>query len=65
MRSWLLGFMAAYLGSFKEAEKVVDRIVWATEKPPFSVGLDDRVLTFRGEFPSMKELREFRQWNHE
>jgi hypothetical protein len=33
-----------------------------TEKPPAFVGIDDRVLTFRGEWPDVEELRGFRPW---
>src|ERR1700690_2212283 len=32
------------------------------EKPPAFVGIDDRVLTFRGEWPSVEELRGFKTW---
>lgn len=33
------------------------------EKPPAFVGIDDRVLTFRGVWPSLDELKNFRPWN--
>jgi hypothetical protein len=33
-----------------------------TEKPPAFIGIDDRVLTFRGEWPDVEELRGFRPW---
>ena len=34
-----------------------------TEKPPAFVGLDDRILTFRGEWPDVQELRNFKPWS--
>ncbi len=41
---------------------IVDRLVFPTEKPPAFVGLDDRVLTFKGIWPSMEELKDFKTW---
>ena len=32
-------------------------------KPPAFVGIDDRVLTFEGEWPSMEQLLAFKPWN--
>ena len=39
-------------------------IVFATQKPPAMVMLDDRALTFTGKFPTMDELLAFKPWNH-
>jgi hypothetical protein len=36
-----------------------------TEKPPAFIGIDDRVLTFRGEWPDVEELRGFRTWTQD
>lgn len=33
-----------------------------TEKPPAFIGIDDRVLTFRGQWPDVEELRGFKTW---
>lgn len=38
------------------------KVRFPVEKPPFSVALDDRVLTFRGQFPTLDALRAFRAW---
>lgn len=38
-------------------------IKFPTEKPPAMVGIDDRVITFTGTFPTMNELRSFKPWN--
>lgn len=38
-------------------------IEWPTEKPPALVTLDDRALTFTGEWPEMGTLLEFKPWN--
>lgn len=34
-----------------------------TEKPPAFIGIDDRVLTFKGEWPDASELLKFKTWN--
>jgi len=34
-----------------------------TEKPPAFVGIDDRVITFMGEWPSINYLKNFKPWN--
>lgn len=39
------------------------QIEWPTEKPPALVTLDDRALTFTGEWPEMGTLLEFKPWN--
>ena len=38
-------------------------IEWPTEKPPAHVTLDDRAVTFTGEWPPLDELLAFRPWN--
>lgn len=36
---------------------------WPKEKPPAFLGIDDRVLTFTGEWPNAQELLKFKPWN--
>jgi len=38
-------------------------IVFPKDKPPARVGIDDRMITFTGEWPSMRELMNFKPWN--
>ena len=38
-------------------------IEFATEKPPASVTIDDRAITFNGTFPSTGDLYAFKPWN--
>ena len=33
------------------------------EKPPAFLGIDDRVLTFTGEWPKISDLKNFKPWN--
>ena len=43
-------------------EKMRKQLSFPTEKPPAFVALDDRVITFRGEWPNVDELRSFKTW---
>lgn len=45
------------------ARMAVYRIVFPEEKPPAFVGIDDRVLTFTGTWPTVESLRNFKTWN--
>ena len=38
-------------------------VKWPLFKPPAFVTLDDRALTFTGEWPAVAELRGFKPWN--
>lgn len=38
-------------------------ISFPNEKPPAFVGIDDRVLTFEGQWPSLDTLKNFKPWN--
>lgn len=37
--------------------------VFVTEKPPAFLGIDDRVLTFKGIWPTVEEMKNFKTWN--
>ncbi len=43
--------------------KEIVSISFPTEKPSAFIGLDDRVLTFNGQFPDVETLRTFKPWN--
>jgi hypothetical protein len=38
-------------------------LVWPTEKPPALVTIDDRAITFTGNWPSLDSLLAFKPWN--
>lgn len=42
---------------------IVAELKFPTEKPPAFVGIDDRVITFTGNWPSIVTLEEFKTWN--
>lgn len=65
---WLLRHIHAFADPWPDEidwhiGRLVKRIRFPLFKPPASVGLDDRVITFTGEFPSVKSLEGFVPWN--
>lgn len=46
-----------------DADEVLGQIQWPTEKPPALVTIDDRAITFTGEWPSIAALKSFKPWN--
>lgn len=47
-----------------EGEAAIDGLIsFPTEKPPAFVGIDDRILTFKGQWPAIEELKNFKPWN--
>jgi hypothetical protein len=64
MKHWLKEHMSEFYGPDRTRfDDVYYSIVFPTEKPPAMVGIDDRVLTFDGTWPSMRSLFEFKPWN--
>ena len=67
MKSWLADELIKAKG--KKADMVVisdfvnHTLKWPTVKPSAMVTLDDRAITFEGEFPSIRELLAFKPWN--
>lgn len=46
-----------------DADEILGQLQWPTEKPPALVTIDDRAITFTGEWPSISSLRGFKPWN--
>lgn len=46
-----------------DARAVVNRFEWPWFKPAALVTLDDRALTFTGQWPAASDLRGFKPWN--
>jgi hypothetical protein len=44
-------------------ETMVRALTWPTDKPAAKVTIDDRAITFQGEWPSMDDLQKFEPWN--
>ena len=64
MRRWLRRWMShdADMTIFEAEDWIIENIKFPTSKPPAFIGLDDRVLTFVGAFPSMDALKGFKSW---
>lgn len=45
------------------AQQVVGEIQWPLFKPSAMVTIDDRAITFTGQWPSLAELAAFQPWN--
>jgi hypothetical protein len=56
MKDWF------YLWAEGDWPQIVDKLSFPTEKPPAFVGIDDRVITFKGSWPDVEELRGFKTW---
>lgn len=73
MRRWLITHMAQHWedGGAPEPDILTDaamdwidkNITFPTEKPPAFLTLDDRALTFRGQWPTIESMLLFRPWN--
>lgn len=41
----------------------IQQIEWPTHKPSAMITIDDRAITFTGEWPTMDALKSFKPWN--
>lgn len=55
--------MQAWLARHAGEADWLDRIEWPDQPPNAQVKLDDRAMTFTGEWPAMETLAAFRPWN--
>ena len=68
MKVWLHTHLADWLESKnvlsyrEEATKLVNKITFATEKPPAALHIDDRAIQFKGTFPSARDIKNFKPW---
>lgn len=64
MHAWLkMHYAAALDGGWKEAERLLKEVDFPETKPPALVGIDDRQITFSGEWPDIDGLLAFKPWN--
>jgi hypothetical protein len=62
MQRWLEMHLCAAFGP-ESAEAIMRDVDWPTSKPSAFLTLDDRALTFTGEWPDPAELLKFKPWN--
>lgn len=46
-----------------KCDDILSEIDWPVSKPPAMVTIDDRAITFTGEWPSIEFLQAFKPWN--
>ena len=61
MRNWLIHYLVDHYGQ-SSGWDIVNQINFPTYKPPARVGLDDRQLTFEGDWPNMETLLNFKPY---
>jgi hypothetical protein len=62
MQAWVAEWAARALPP-GASQALTAQLTWPQEKPKAFVTLDDRAVTFTGEWPSVAALRAFRPWN--
>ena len=60
MKDWLCANTEI---GFRDKPRWIDQIEWPTEKPSAMLTLDDRAITFIGQWPSIESLLAFKPWN--
>ena len=69
MKTWLAAWDNIHLADLRQQGKPLPRtclilnVTFPTTKPPAHVTLDDRAITFVGEWPTIEKLLAFKPWN--
>lgn len=62
MRAWLYRY-SGNMWYDSPAGKGMENVTWPDHKPSAMVTIDDRAITFTGQWPSLEELKTFKPWN--
>lgn len=60
MQNWMERRLINYYGQIPDWYA---KVKWPTSKPAASVSIDDRAITFTGEWPNVDDLVSFQPWN--
>lgn len=52
-----------YIETNIKLNEVMNSISFPKHKPPAFLTIDDRAITFKGEWPTIEEIRDFKPWN--
>ncbi len=64
MRRWIeTHFREHWASDRTRADDILAEIDYPAFKPPAMISIDDRALTFTGEWPTIDVLRAFQPWN--
>ena len=64
MKDWLLQhYKSHHRLTTAQAVKELSAVQWPLCKPHAHLSLDDRAVQFKGVWPSMQEIRDFKPWN--
>ena len=62
MLAWFCNQRKAWREAGGQGGEVL-KISFPKEKPPAFISIDDRAITFTGEWPDISDLRSFKPWN--
>lgn len=62
MTEWFIAERVAWRENSGKSTTAMLELKFPKEKPPAFIGIDDRVLNFRGEWPDVEELRGYKTW---
>lgn len=63
MQFWLGAQVATEQRESGESAGWIYKLKWPTYKPSALVSIDDRAITFTGEWPDIETLKNFKPWN--
>lgn len=63
MQRWVKRHLFIHFENPVRASKIYDEIGWPIDKPAAFLTIDDRAFLFRGQWPTIEALKNFKPWN--